>query len=180
MGHSKPVPYDAISFPSTSLLWLHFVAKRKIKRSKEWIITDKPWGLLCTNKKVFERHIGPVHQLPFQGCSEIGHSMPVPYDKASVVRPRIQKKDQQEQRMIIRQTLGILCIGKKVFERLIGPVHQLPFQGWNRHSRFQTLRTPTSSPIGRDGGEGTNGRAPFLQPRRTWKGVAKREGKLDV
>jgi hypothetical protein len=50
-------------------------------------------------------------------------------DKASMVRPRIQKKDQQEQRMIIRQTLGLLGIGKKVFERLIEPVHKLPFQG---------------------------------------------------
>jgi hypothetical protein len=64
-------------------------------------------GLLCINKKVFERLIEPVRKVPFQGCSEMGHSMPVPLDKASMVRPRVQKKDQQEQRMIIRQTLGV-------------------------------------------------------------------------
>jgi hypothetical protein len=62
---------------------------------------------------VFERLIGPVHELPFQGCSEMGHSIPVPYDKDSMVKPRIQKKDKQERGMIIRQTLGLLCIGKK-------------------------------------------------------------------
>jgi hypothetical protein len=57
------------------------------------MIVRQTVGLLGIGKKVFERHIDPVRKLPFQGCSEMNHSMPVPYDKASMVRPRIQKED---------------------------------------------------------------------------------------
>jgi hypothetical protein len=90
--------------------WLDPESKRKTNRNKE-LLLDKPWGYFVSVKKCLKDILDLSISFLFRGAVKWA----ILLDKASMVRPRIQKKDQQEQRMIIRQTLGFLCIGKKGF-----------------------------------------------------------------